>query len=125
MSKSQATHVLLTIVTVVVMSVVSGIASYRLGYQKALNSTPSTPSPSLTPAIPTPSVVCTTDVFTCPDGTTVGRSGPNCEFDVCPPIPTANPNTQQACTMEALICPDGTAVGRSGPNCEFAPCPTQ
>lgn len=28
-------------------------------------------------------VMCTADAMICPDGTTVGRSGPNCEF-VCP-----------------------------------------
>lgn len=29
-------------------------------------------------------VACTTDAKLCPDGSYVGRSGPNCEFDVCP-----------------------------------------
>lgn len=29
-------------------------------------------------------VVCTMDTKLCPDGTYVGRSGPNCEFKECP-----------------------------------------
>jgi hypothetical protein len=29
-------------------------------------------------------VACTADAKLCPDGSYVGRSGPNCEFDPCP-----------------------------------------
>ncbi len=38
------------------------------------------------PAQPTPDegVACTMDARICPDGSAVGRSGPNCEFDPCP-----------------------------------------
>jgi len=54
----------------------------------------------------------------CPDGSYVGRSGPNCEFAPCPTT-----GTQVACTEEAKLCPDGSSVARTGPNCEFAPCP--
>jgi len=60
-------------------------------------------------------VVCTMDAKVCPDGSTVGRTGPNCEFAPCDGGPVA-------CTEEAKICPDGSTVGRTGPNCEFAPC---
>jgi hypothetical protein len=59
---------------------------------------------------------CTAEAKICPDGSAVGRTGPNCEFAPCPGEP-------KACTEEAKICPDGSAVGRTGPNCEFAPCP--
>lgn len=31
-------------------------------------------------------VACTMDAMICPDGTAVGRSGPNCEFDPCPGV---------------------------------------
>lgn len=42
------------------------------------------PMPTAVPLSPTPSqVYCTADAFECPDGTVVGRSGPNCQF-VCP-----------------------------------------
>lgn len=64
--------------------------------------------------------VCQTDALMCPDGTAVGRQGPNCEFAPCPEPPADQP---VACTKEAKVCPDGSAVGRTGPNCEFEPCP--
>lgn len=32
---------------------------------------------------------CTLDVVQCPDGSYVGRAGPNCEFEPCPTTPTA------------------------------------
>ena len=58
---------------------------------------------------------CTEEAKVCPDGATVGRTGPNCEFAPCP--------TGQACTQEAKLCPDGSYVSRTGPSCTFAPCP--
>jgi hypothetical protein len=62
-----------------------------------------------------PPVACSQEALQCPDGSSVGRTGPNCEFAACPgPV---------GCTEEAKQCPDGSAVGRTGPNCEFAPCP--
>ena len=33
--------------------------------------------------VPEEPVICTMDAFQCPDGSWVGRTGPNCEF-VCP-----------------------------------------
>ncbi len=35
------------------------------------------------PPAPDEQVFCTQDVMQCPDGSSVGRSGPKCEF-VCP-----------------------------------------
>lgn len=58
---------------------------------------------------------CTMDAKMCPDGSYVGRQGPNCEFAACP-------GEVQACTKELKICPDGTGVGRTGPNCAFEAC---
>lgn len=73
---------------------------------------------------------CPEDAKICPDGSAVGRSGSNCEFDPCPePIGDISdksdsfPGQSRMCTMEAKQCPDGSYVGRTGPNCEFAPCP--
>jgi hypothetical protein len=63
-------------------------------------------------------VACTTDAKQCPDGSYVGRSGPNCEFAACP-----GEDAGGACTQDALECPDGTFVSRTGPNCSFAACP--
>jgi hypothetical protein len=37
-------------------------------------------------------VACTAEAMVCPDGSAVGRSGPNCEFAACPPMtPTPTP----------------------------------
>ncbi len=33
------------------------------------------------------SVICTADALLCPDGSYVGRTGPNCEFEACPEPP--------------------------------------
>lgn len=38
------------------------------------------------------STVCTQDALICPDGSAVGRHGPNCEFDKCP----ANASSSQS-----------------------------
>ena len=86
------------------------------------------------PAEELPPVLCTQEVMLCPDGTYVGRTGPNCEFENCIIPPDAifedgtifeeeNYGDPVACTMEAKLCPDGTYGGRTGPNCEFTPCP--
>lgn len=32
------------------------------------------------------SVACTTEAKLCPDGSAVGRTGPNCEFEACPEV---------------------------------------
>ncbi|MBX3233265.1 MAG: hypothetical protein KIT84_20950 [Labilithrix sp.] len=58
---------------------------------------------------------CTMDAKVCPDGSSVGRQGPKCEFAPCP-------GEGPICTADAKKCPDGSYVGRSGPKCEFA-CP--
>lgn len=54
------------------------------------------PTYSATP-VATP-LICTRDLYLCPDGTKVGRSGPNCEF-ICPkatpvPSPVSSPYAQ-------------------------------
>lgn len=81
---------------------------------------------------------CTMEAMICPDGSAVGRSGPNCEFTACPPVfttpgitevpfevPKGTPSVPGlvACTQEVKICSDGSFVARTGPKCEFAPCP--
>jgi hypothetical protein len=70
---------------------------------------------SAPPSEPPPGNACTMDAKVCPDGSAVGRSGPNCEFAPCPEA--------VACTKDAKVCPDGSSVGRTGPDCEFAKCP--
>jgi hypothetical protein len=41
-------------------------------------------------------VACTLEAMQCPDGSYVGRSGPNCEFAKCPeaPLPTEKQNVE-------------------------------
>jgi len=90
-------------------------------------------------------MVCTEDARICPDGTAVGREGPDCEFAPCPGETGGDcpPDTMTCadgqvlvrhgskcefpacgdCPADAMLCPDGTSVGRQGPDCEFAPCP--
>lgn len=47
-----------------------------------------TSAPTATPSTPLENdsvgVMCTMDAKICPDGSAVGRSGPNCEFAPCP-----------------------------------------
>lgn len=56
-------------------------------------------------------VACTLEARICPDGSYVGRTGPNCEFAECP-----NPGT---------IKVSGTIIGKVniGPLCPVEPCP--
>ncbi|QQR83391.1 hypothetical protein IPJ72_06390 [Candidatus Peregrinibacteria bacterium] len=43
-----------------------------------------TPQPLTSPQQPAEPVMCTMDAKQCPDGSFVGRQGPNCEFAACP-----------------------------------------
>ena len=50
---------------------------------------------SITPGAPVPEpagTACTMDALLCPDGSYVGRTGPNCEF-VCPIVATTTADT--------------------------------
>lgn len=97
-------------------------------------------------------VACQADAKLCPDGSTVGRQGPECEFAECPGVNGADcasyacadgtfdgnrcamnsvaPCLQHGgvagthvCSDETKVCSDGSTVGRQGPACEFAECP--
>ncbi len=49
------------------------------------NPTPEVTSPTISPTKSIPNqVICTMEAKLCPDGSYVGRHGPNCEFDKCP-----------------------------------------
>lgn len=82
---------------------------------------------SFAPEVP---VACTQEAKICPDGSAVGRTGPNCEFAECPIIATTSENggsvtapTSYECNQDAKLCPDGSTVGRVGADCHFAACP--
>lgn len=72
------------------------------------------------PTLPRPTepqlIFCTADAKQCPDGSFVGRTGPNCEFAECVAMNAVD------CPADAKVCPDGSTVSRSGPNCQFASC---
>jgi hypothetical protein len=53
---------------------------FGMNYQKLINNTGSISVPTPT----TEPVACTMDAKICPDGSAVGRVGPNCEFAPCP-----------------------------------------
>lgn len=55
----------------------------------AMNELSKTMTPSPIPS-PIPEVACTQEAKICPDGSSVGREGPNCEFSPCP---TGNAST--------------------------------
>lgn len=61
-------------------------AYFKIHDERFLYKNISIPAPLTTPAV-TPfqdnKILCTQDAMLCPDGSYVGRTGPNCEF-VCP-----------------------------------------
>ncbi len=57
-------------------------------------------------------VVCTMDAKICPDGSSVGRTGPNCEFEECPtPLESASPSA----TPTATATPSSTSTPTGTP----------
>lgn len=67
----------------------------------------------------TPQVACTAEAKVCPDGSTVGREGPECQFAPCPPIEVSVEHTcttqereNEACTLQyepvCGITPEGS-----------------
>lgn len=61
----------------------------------------STKTSSVIQGEPTGGVMCTMDAKECPDGSWVGRSGPNCQF-VCP-IPASTSTPKETVTIEAKL----------------------
>lgn len=53
-------------------------------------------------------VACTADAMLCPDGSAVGRTGPNCEFAACPAVSVPNPEPtpvpEQPPATSAVLC---------------------
>lgn len=75
-------------------------------------------------------VDCTADAKICPDGSAVGRRGPDCEFAPCPgedggdDFGDGDSSGGVVCPAVVFTCADGTQVGPSGPDCSFE-CPGQ
>lgn len=57
------------------------------------------------------SVACTMEAKMCPDGTAVGRSGPNCEFAACPVSASASYQTGDAVTVAVRMGETVTVLG--------------
>ena len=58
---------------------------FGMQYQMQLSEQNSSIPPVVIPS--SAPIACTMDAKTCPDGSSVGRVGPNCEFEECPHKP--------------------------------------
>jgi hypothetical protein len=67
-------------VSIMLVIVMAAVIGYQLGLARINNE-----GSTWLPGAPNSDgvVACTMDAKICPDGSTVGRSGPNCEFDPC------------------------------------------
>jgi len=54
-----------------------------------------------------PGQMCTADAMICPDGSGVGRTGPNCEFAPCPTVTTSSDSTSVDVRLNQAV----TALG--------------
>ena len=64
---------------------------------------------------------CTVEAKICPDGSSVGRTGPNCEFAECPtfiptPIETPIESASPSATPLATVTPKPTSTPKSSPS---------
>lgn len=64
-------------------------------------------------------IACTQEAKLCPDGSAVGRTGPNCEFALCPNVSTSNKNGINGTVTLSPVCP----VERIPPDPNCAPKP--
>lgn len=85
--------ILLVVLTVIGFSAASVLIGYVVATKMLTKSTTTTPNSG-------DEIACTADAKICPDGSSVGRSGPTCEFSPCPGTqtvitanPTIKPNT--------------------------------
>jgi hypothetical protein len=94
----------LTTLIVILAILVVGGAVYS--FMRTAPGTVITPGSSVTPS-PTASgtgepVACTLDAKICPDGSAVGRIGPNCEFAACP-VPTSSSSSSSTTTLKVSL----------------------
>ncbi len=75
---------ILLVALVVIVAVTAAIVGYRLS---AMDETAVETSDTV--IVPGQGAVCTMEAMQCPDGTYVGRTGPNCEFAACPTAPAS------------------------------------
>lgn len=77
---------------IVVVGILGGGAMWFMS-RAAVPVIPSTPPEKV-------EVMCTMDAMQCPDGSYIGRTGPNCEF-VCPELPAVPADVQAAINAKA------------------------
>ena len=77
----QKKHIILTIISIIVAA--SIVAAILLRTQQA--QAPESPNTD------EGQTFCTMDAKVCPDGSAVGRTGPDCEFSPCPGEPQGKP----------------------------------
>lgn len=65
-----------------------------------------------TAQVPEPQA-CTMEAKICPDGTAVGRTGPNCEFAACPDAPPAGPVSGTKVVVTAKLGEQVEAFGET------------
>lgn len=80
------------IIIVLLIMVIVGVAAYFLGVQQTMNGRSILPIET----IPNNQTICTLEAKICPDGSSVGRVGPNCEFAECPTENDKDNSTQSA-----------------------------
>jgi hypothetical protein len=77
-------------------------------------------APDNPPATITPlPVACTQEAKICPDGSAVGRTGPNCEFASCPsiaPTPTLECTKDSDCPSSKYMCQEIMGTGTACPD---------
>jgi hypothetical protein len=90
------------------------VGAALLLYTKLLyiNYLPQIKGPNLTKS--PPQLGCTLEAKICPDGTTVGRTGPNCEFALCPEY---DPSQTISNYRECAIAPDSSVIESFPPQC--------
>lgn len=93
---------LFLIVGIFIFTLFIGTGGYYLGKKSNSNNIANPPSP--TPAIDQKKA-CTQEAKICPDGSSVGRTGPNCEFPPCPTInsTTATPGIFSVPKVESYV----------------------
>lgn len=86
-----------------ILILVSAAGGYYLGVTR---STKISPQPTVVPTMPQ-GKACTMEALICPDGSSVGRTGPNCEFAPCPTQANTNRKEKFCGGFAGIKCPVG------------------
>ena len=74
-----------------------------------------------------PITTCATDTMRCPDGSSVNRTGVQCEFAACPTVtpPVVPPKTQKSVVKGAITVSPGCGIQTDPPSLNCGPHPYQ